>query len=74
MSMKATPSDKLHWLFRLNDIDQNHEIDEDEMTEVFERLYKVALGAEAAKEEPQKLPDPKPNNADDKKVQFDNYT
>ena len=59
MAMKATPEGKLHWLFRLYDIDQNQQIDEDEMTEVFERLYKVALGAENAGGPP-KPPTPPP--------------
>ena len=59
MCMQATPEEKLHWLFRLYDIDQNHCIDEDEMTEVFERLYKVALGAENVAGPP-KPPTPPP--------------
>ena len=59
MCMQATPEEKLHWLFRLYDIDQNHSIDEDEMTEVFERLYKVALGAENVAGPP-KPPTPPP--------------
>ena len=57
--MVATPEEKLHWLFRLYDVDQNASIDEDEMVEVFERLYKVALGAETASGPP-KPPTPPP--------------
>ena len=59
MCMVATPEEKLHWLFRLYDVDQNASIDEDEMVEVFERLYKVALGAENASGPP-KPPTPPP--------------
>ena len=64
MCMQATPEEKLHWLFRLYDIDQNHCIDEDEMTEVFERLYKVALGAEnvAGPPKPPTPPPPPPSS------------
>ena len=59
MCMEASPEEKLHWLFRLYDVDQNASIDEDEMIEVFERLYKVALGAENAAGPP-KPPTPPP--------------
>ena len=59
MCMQASPEEKLHWLFRLYDVDQNQTIDELEMIEVFERLYKVALGAENAAGPP-KPPTPPP--------------
>ena len=58
--MVASPEEKLHWLFRLYDVDQNAAIDEDEMVEVFERLYKVALGAENASGPPKPATPPPP--------------
>lgn len=57
MSMEGSPRDKLHWIFRLYDKDGNEEIDEDEMSDIFVRLYKVAIGAEAAAN-PQPEPEP----------------
>ena len=58
--MVASPEEKLHWLFRLYDVDQNAAIDEDEMVEVFERLYKVALGAENVSGPPKPATPPPP--------------
>ena len=57
MSMKATPRDKLHWIFRLYDKDGNEEIDEDEMTDIFVRLYKVAIEAQNASNPPPEQPE-----------------
>lgn len=48
LSMKGSPEDKLHWLFRLYDTDEDNEMDDDDVTEIFCRLYKVVLGAERA--------------------------
>ena len=68
MCMQATPEEKLHWLFRLYDIDQNQSIDEEEMVEVFERLYKVALGAENVAGPPKPpTPPPPPETKKNKK-------
>ena len=43
MSMQATPREKLHWLFRIYDIDGNEEIDEDELTEIFMRCAAIQV-------------------------------
>ena len=42
MSMKGGPREKLHWAFRLYDKDGNDSIEEDELEDVFVRLFKVA--------------------------------
>ena len=51
MSMKGTPREKLHWAFRLYDADESETIEEDELEEVFCRLFNIAKNIERAAEE-----------------------
>ena len=51
MSMKGTPREKLHWAFRLYDADESETIEEDELEDVFCRLFSIAKNIERAAEE-----------------------
>lgn len=51
MSMKGTPREKLHWAFRLYDADESDTIEEDELEDVFCRLFTIAKNIERAAEE-----------------------
>ena len=51
MSMKGTPREKLHWAFRLYDADESETIEEEELEDVFCRLFSIAKNIERAAEE-----------------------
>ena len=51
MSMKGTPREKLHWAFRLYDADESETIEEEELEDVFCRLFNIAKNIERAVDE-----------------------
>merc|ERR1712037_509964 len=46
-SMKGSVEDKLHWTFRLYDVDGSGEIDPEEMEQIFTKLCQICTGTES---------------------------